>query len=117
MRKFVLFMTLVAFTPAAASGCVWIFDRPPGRTGDGTLVDNGCTSHYNATVADAFAGTLSLVGGGLGLLAGQNGRFFEEGFTSIGVVGIAGALMHYFSAASNDVAECKRAKAKRSRRW
>jgi hypothetical protein len=87
-------------------GCVLVFDRSPARTPNGDLVDNGCTSHYAATVVDVLAGTASLAGGVLGFGLSE----LAEGFVAAGIIGIAGAVLHYASAASNDVAECKRAK-------
>ena len=110
-----LFAALFA---CSSVGCVWIFDRPPGTRISPTTGEDLCTRHYGATVADAVFGTLSLTGGvfGLGLadmLDDGGGGGGRDLFFGVGLIGLAGAAMHYASAGSNDVAECRAISRKR----
>ena len=101
------------------SSCVAVLNVPPRDEIQGGDVRGGnCTDGYGAVVVDVVIGTVLLGGGVTGaatavFAASQGGRE-SEFVTSLGVmgasIGIAGALLHYFSAASNDVSECRREK-------
>lgn len=96
----------------ALQGCVWAFDVKPGMqseyTRDGRVVD-ACTPHEAAAVFDIVFGTASLAGGVFGFITGD--IFADTGggwiFTTAGVAGVAGAVLHYVSAGSTEAAQCR----------
>lgn len=105
-----LILSFAACSVATSAGCVWLFDRPPGRATDPITGVDACTDHYAATAVDGLAGTVFLSGAVIGLGLGYNGPSDYETFTYLGLVALGVAALNYVSALSNDVPECKVAK-------
>ena len=110
---------LLAAACALSQGCVWAFDVKPGvrseYTREGYVVD-ACTPHEAAAVFDVVFGTASLAGGVAGFIFGSVFGDSAEGesaafiFNTAGVIGVAGAVLHYVSAGSTEAAQCREAR-------